>query len=247
MYLDKENKKSTIASLIFHALLLIGLISFKSAHILVPSRSDGIEVSIVSSDEVAPTSKSVSQIKTTENVRTLENQADINIKTENAKQNKPKPSKILQPIVSENTNANTLQQKAHKKKVRENVAINDLLNDIVPASQATGKGKQVAAKGGSGSSDTDNLISNYADLVINRVRPFVIIPDNIDSNAKAIIEVTLLPSMEVYDIKLIKSSGNTDYDNNIQQAIDRVRVFPPLPDGADFGDYKVLRLTFKPQ
>jgi len=54
----KENKNSTIASLILHVILIIGLIGFKSAHILVPSRSEGIEVSLVSNDEVAPTSKS---------------------------------------------------------------------------------------------------------------------------------------------------------------------------------------------
>lgn len=245
--MNKENKRSTIASLILHAILIIGLVGFKSAHILVPSRSNGIEVSLISSDEIAPKSQSVTQEKNVQAVKTLENPADINLKQENAKQNKPQPSKIIQPITAEHTNANTLQQKPHNKKAKPNGQINDLLNDIVPNTKSTGKGKAVAADGAAGSSDTSNMINNYADLVIERVRPFVIIPDNIDSNAQAIVEVTLLPSMEVYDIKLIKSSGNSDYDNNVQQAIDRVRVFPPIPDGADFSDYRVLRLTFKPQ
>lgn len=244
--MDKENKNSTIASLIFHLILIIGLISFKSAHIIIPSRSNGIEVSLISSDEAAPPAKSVKQIRTTEPIKTLNNPADINIKEENLKQNSPKPSKIIQPVIAKNTNVETLQQKPQKQN-KQNTQINDLLNDIAPATHVKGHTKAEAANGANGTSDTKNMINNYADLVIEKVRPFVIIPDNINSNAKAIVEVTLLPNMEVYDIKLIKSSGNSDYDNNIQQALDRVRIFPPLPDGADFNDYRILHLTFKPQ
>ncbi|HLX54657.1 MAG TPA: energy transducer TonB, partial [Aquella sp.] len=155
--------------------------------------------------------------------------------------------KIIQPVVAKNTNAQTLQQKPQKKKVKTNTQINDLLDQIAPATKSTGKSKAPATNGAHGTSDTNNMINNYADLVIEKVRPFVIIPDNLDSSAKAIVQVTLLPSMEVYDIKLLKSSGNTEYDDNVQQAIDRVRVFPPLPEKAEFKDYRVLRLIFKPQ
>lgn len=242
-----KNKNSTIVSLILHIVLIIGLFGFKSAHILVPSRSDGIEVSLVSTDEVAPTSPHITQVKAPEPIKTIDTKADINIKQDNAKRNKPQPSKIIQPVVAKNTNAQTLKQKPQKKKVKSNNQINDLLDQIAPATSATGKHKAQAENGVNGSSDTDNMINNYADLVIEKVRPFVIVPDNIDSSAKAIVEVTLLPSMEVYDIKLIKSSGNSEYDNNVQQAIDRVRIFPPLPEKAEFNDYRVLRLTFKPQ
>lgn len=243
--MSKENKNSTIASLILHLVLIIGLISFKSAHIMVPSRSDGIEVNLISSDEVAPNSPAITKLKTATQVKALDKPADVNLKQDNAQINKPQPSKVLQPDKAKKVNVNTLQQKPGKKK--QNQQINDLLNDVVPATQTTGKGKSQAAKGANGSSDTDNMVHNYADLVIERVRPFVIIPDNLDENVKAVVEVTLLPSMEVYDIKLVKSSGNPDYDNNVQQAIDRVRIFPPLPDGAQFADYRVLRLTFRPQ
>jgi TonB family protein len=244
----KEYKNSTVVSLVFHIILIIGLIGFKSAHILVPSRSNGIEVSLVSDDEIAPTTKNISQVKNPEPIKTVTDNADIHVKQTDAKQNKPAPSKVIQPTVAKNPNPNTLQQKPQKKKVKTNKQINDLLNQITPSDTASGKTKsQVTGGVDSGTSDTDNMISNYADLVIQKVRPFVVIPDNLDNNAKAIVDVTLLPSMEVFDIKLIKSSGNSDYDNNVQQAIDRVRVFPPLPDKAKFSDYRVLRLTFKPQ
>ncbi len=72
-------------------------------------------------------------------------------------------------------------------------------------------------------------------------------PDELDPDAKAVVEITLLPNMQVFSQKLIKSSGNAEYDNNIQQAINRAGTFPPLPDGADFTDYRKIRLTFKPQ
>jgi TonB family protein len=244
--LNTENKKNIIISLIFHIILIIGLINFKSSNIIVPSRSDGIEVSVLSSNEVAPQAKQIKVSKAMDKVQTLDNSADVNLE-----QQKTKPTisnKIIQPINTESTNPDTLQQKPPKNKLSSPSQINDLLDDVIANTKTSSKGKNLATtKSGKGSSNNDNMIDSYADLVIQKILPFVIIPDNIDNNASAIVEVTILPNMEVYNIQLIKSSGNEDYDNNIQQAVDRVRIFPDIPAGASFSDYRVLRLTFKPQ
>jgi TonB family protein len=245
--LNLENKKSTVASLILHIALIITLIGFKSAHIIIPSRSNGIEVSLVTNDAIAPTARTINPVKTIDPIKTLDNPADVNIKQDNAKNSKKPPSKIIQPVVSKDTDPQTLQQKVQKKNKKQNPQINDLLDQIEPATKSTGKGKSAATGGINGSSDSTNMVGDYADAVIERVRPFVVVPDGLDANAKAIVQVTLLPNMEVYEVKLLKSSGNTEYDNNVQTAINRVKVFPPLPDGAEFTDYRKLRLAFKPQ
>ena len=131
-----------------------------------------------------------------------------------------------------------------KKPEDKTAQFDDMISDITP----TINKHSGTATGGSasGTSNSNSLVGNYADLVVRTVRPFVIIPTNISKNAIAIVQVTLLPNMKVYKIKLIKSSGNIDYDNNVQQAIKNVSVFPPLPDGAKFNDYRQLKLIFQP-
>lgn len=251
---NSQNKTSTVASLIFHGLLIFALIWFKSAHILVPSRSSGIQVSLISSDDLTPLPVPVPAPKVdVEPIKTLATPADVNFK----EQVKPKvvitPAKVITPPPLPKVKepkvvpSKPAVAKSLKPKVKPNAAINDLVNDLTPSTENTGISKNVATGGANGSSDTSNLVNNYADLVIERVRPYVIIPDGLDSTSVATVEVTLLPNMQVYAVKLIQSSGNTDYDNNVEQAINRVNVFPPLPDGASFADYRKLRLVFHPQ
>jgi colicin import membrane protein len=243
------SRNSTTISVVLHILLIIAVIGFKSTHILVPSRSDGIEVSLISSDEISPDSRKSTETKPIlEPIKTIDTDADIKLKQENRHKQKAETNKIIQPKAeTKPTQTHTVQQKPqkHKIKVKPNAQINDLLNDIT-ATKSTGKGKHHAAQGGHGSSDSNNRMNNYADLVIEKVRPFVIIPENLNNNVNAVVEVTLLPNMEVHTVKLKKSSGNAEYDDNVQQAINRVKVFPPLPHGEKFTDYRKLILHFRP-
>ena len=243
------NRNSTTVSLVLHILLIIAAIGFKSAHIIIPSRSNGIEVSLISSDEISPNSPKPTEAKPTlESIKTIDSDADIKLKQETQHKQKSDTNKIIQPKAEvKPTQKHTVQQKPqqNKTKVKPNAQINDLLSNI-STTKSTGKGKHRATNGAHGSSDTKNLMNNYADLVIEKVRPFVIIPDNINNNANAVVEVTLLPNMEVYEVKLKKSSGNVEYDNSVQQAINRVKVFPPLPAHEKFADYRKLILHFRP-
>lgn len=237
--MDNNNRKSTFLSLVFHLLILIAALSFKNTAVLVPSRSNGMEVGLVSQADLNPT-HTTPIIQQTVRQQTVVQQAVKIENTNTAEIQMKQPDSTLVPPKP----MSKPRTKPANKSVKQ---INELINGIVPTQQkASNKG---VATGGSnsGSSDTNNLVSNYADAVINRVRPFVIIPDNTNPEAKTVIEVTLLPNMNVYKAILIKSSGNDEYDNNVLQAINRVNVFPPLPDGANFKDFRKLRLTFRPQ
>ncbi|MBX9597438.1 MAG: TonB C-terminal domain-containing protein [Burkholderiales bacterium] len=92
-----------------------------------------------------------------------------------------------------------------------------------------------------------NESNNYADLIINTVKPFVVIPEDVDVRASATIRVEFNPTLDIKSVKLTKSSGNSSYDKNIESAIWAVKKFPPLPNGANFVDYRVIQLTFRPQ
>ena len=234
--MDKKNNRGLVISLLFHILLFAAIINLRSANVLVPSRSDGMEVELLSvPPEVvqreAP-AKPVNDVVQNTNI------ADVTLKQPDTK---PVPS--VAPKIQ--TPPKIIPTPKPTKKPMPNADVSDLLNDIAP-SKGNSKGR---ATGGSnlGTSDTNNLVANYADLVIARVRPFVQVPQNLDSSVQVIMEVTLLPNMQIYKVRMVHSSGNDLYDTAVANALSRVQVFPPLPDGAKFSDYRKIRLTFKPQ
>lgn len=255
----ERNKSSTIFSLAMHIGIAIALFYFsKPISVLIPSRSDGIEVSLVSmpNQTVMPYTPKV-KITAPAPIKTMDTPADINVKQNNQTKPQPTPAAttppkveakpIEKPVTKDNNQTQSPTTAKPKTAKNQKAMINDLLGDVMSTNTTSvRKGKAVGGNP-NGTSDSDNLIGNYADQVINAVRPFVVIPDDVNPNAKAVVKVILNPDMSVRQVSLIKSSGNDAYDQNIQTAINRVRVFPPLPDNAQFVDYRVLRLTFKPQ
>ncbi len=239
-------KKSTIASTGIHIAVIILLLIFQqTSNILIPSRSDGMEVSLITPDELRQSPRVLPKAIVVEPIKIQATPAEINL-TKQTIQPVTIPKEEIRPIPDKPVDKPIT--KLIVKPVPNHDAKNqfaDMISDISPtATKHSG-----TATGGSaqGTSNSNNMIGNYADLVVRTIRPFIVIPNNISKNEIAIVQVTLLPNMKVYQIKLVKSSGNTDYDDNVQQAIKNVRIFPPLPDGAKFNDYRRLKLVFQPE
>jgi TonB family protein len=248
-------KNSTVISLVLHLVLIAGLLVFsKPISMLIPSRSDGLEVSLVSmpNQTVQPYQPKIKAVPAP--IKVMDTPADVNLKQNVKPQPKPTPAeppkeiqKAVKPIVAAEHSKVVPQSTSKVKTPNKKAQINDLLGDALSTNTtAVRKGK---ALGGNpnGTSDSNNLIGNYADQVINAVRPFVMVPDDINPKAKATIQVELNPNLSVRKVTLLKSSGNSAYDSYVQQAIQRVKVFPPLPDGARYVDYRILKLTFRPE
>jgi colicin import membrane protein len=71
------------------------------------------------------------------------------------------------------------------------------------------------------------------------------IADAVSGNPEALFMVTLLPNCEVLKISMLKSSGSSAYDNEVERAI--LRASPlPRPDKADVF-HRELRITFRPK
>jgi colicin import membrane protein len=113
------------------------------------------------------------------------------------------------------------------------------------ASQAGAPGGAAQSAGAANAAKSNH--GEYIGLVVARVRPHVQVPDNVSGNPKAVVEVTLLPSLEVRDVKLLQSSGNPAYDEAVQRAVWTAKTFPPLPSGAQFADFRRLKLEFRPR
>jgi colicin import membrane protein len=86
--------------------------------------------------------------------------------------------------------------------------------------------------------------ADYTARIQGKIRGNLVQPPNLRGNPVALFVVTQLPSGEVLDVKLRRSSGNLHYDDAIERAI---RKSSPLPRPDDAGVFsRDLVLTFCP-
>ena len=86
--------------------------------------------------------------------------------------------------------------------------------------------------------------ADYIRRIQAKVKGNVIVPSELAGNPEAIFEVVQLPTGEIIEATLRKSSGNRAYDDAVQRAI--LKSSPlPRPDRADLFQ-RVLTLKFRP-
>ena len=73
--------------------------------------------------------------------------------------------------------------------------------------------------------------ATYAGKVVAAVRPNIIFPGTVAGNPSAEVEVTTLPTGEILGRKLVRSSGDPDWDTAVLRAIDRTQRLPRDVDG----------------
>ena len=83
----------------------------------------------------------------------------------------------------------------------------------------------------------------YAGKVKAVVRPNIVFAGTASSNAEAEVEVSAAPGGSILSRRLIKSSGNKDWDEAVLRAIDKTRALPRDTDGRVPGS---LIISFRP-
>ncbi|MCM8596297.1 cell envelope integrity protein TolA [Accumulibacter sp.] len=87
-------------------------------------------------------------------------------------------------------------------------------------------------------------LNEYIDRVRGKIRGNITLPPNIPGNPEAVFEVTQLPSGEVLDVKVRRSSGNPALDSAVERAI---RKSSPLPKPAQPELFeRVLKIPYRP-
>jgi len=85
---------------------------------------------------------------------------------------------------------------------------------------------------------------DWIDRIRSRIRGYINLPPDIPGNPEAIFDVVQLPTGEIIDVKLRKSSGVRAYDDAVQRAILKASPLPkPVP--ADLFQ-RNLELRFRP-
>ena len=88
-------------------------------------------------------------------------------------------------------------------------------------------------------------LDRYVAAIRAKVRGNIVLPGDMRGNPEAVFEVTQLPSGEILNVKLKKSSGNATWDHATERAILKSS---PLPKPAQAGLFRrTLELRFRPQ
>lgn len=86
--------------------------------------------------------------------------------------------------------------------------------------------------------------ADYVAKIRGKIKGNIVLPRSIQGNPEAVFKVTQLPSGEIIDVKLGKSSGNRLLDDAIERAIKKSDPLP-LPDQPGLFE-RVLELKYKP-
>jgi colicin import membrane protein len=91
---------------------------------------------------------------------------------------------------------------------------------------------------------TTKAMDDYIRRIQSRIRSNVVLPPEMAGNPEAVFDVLQLPTGEIIDVQLRKSSGVRAYDEAVQRAI--IKASPlPKPDVADLFR-RNLTLKFRP-
>lgn len=88
-------------------------------------------------------------------------------------------------------------------------------------------------------------MNKYIAAIRGKVRGNIVLPPDIKGNPEAVFEVTQLPSGEILQVKLKKTSGHPAWDNTTERAILKSSPLPKPAQSELFS--RTLELTFRPR
>ncbi|MBV8647777.1 cell envelope integrity protein TolA [Paludibacterium sp.] len=168
---------------------------------------------------------------------------------------KPKAEEKPKPEAKAKAEPKPLPQPANKGKQAAkhyNDDSNDLLAELGSGNTTRAPNARVDQAGSPGGvaggvpNGSAQARDNYAAKVRAKILPLVQVPPAMKGNPKAVVQVVLLPTLDVQRVTLLQSSGNTAYDEAVQRAIREAGTFPALPAGTRFNDVRRLTLEFRP-
>ena len=121
-------------------------------------------------------------------------------------------------------------EKAEKAEQAEQERIEKLRQDNLKRMQG-----QAGATGGptaAGTAARDAAPSTgYGDRIKAKVRPNIVLTETVTGSPRAEVEVRASPDGTIIGRRLVKSSGNKDWDDAVLRAIDRTETLPRDTDG----------------
>jgi colicin import membrane protein len=90
-------------------------------------------------------------------------------------------------------------------------------------------------------------VDRYKGEIINKISQYWIVPPDLNQGIHTIFLLKIAPGGMVLSVQMIKSSGNSVLDRSAERAIFKASPLPVPKDEALFDNFRVLRLTVRPQ
>lgn len=107
------------------------------------------------------------------------------------------------------------------------------------------RARQVSAAAAKTASEQGAEKDRYIQAIRTRIRGNIVLLAEIKGNPDAVLEVTQLPSGDVIQVRLVKSSGHPVWDSATENAVRKSSPLPRPPKPELF--QRELKLTFRPQ
>jgi len=90
------------------------------------------------------------------------------------------------------------------------------------------------------------MIDEYVLYIQEKVQRSWIRPPSSGAGLSCTVEVRLIPSGEVVDAQIVRSSGNAAFDRSVEAAVFKASPLPVPPDAEVMEQFRSLRFEFKP-
>ncbi len=90
------------------------------------------------------------------------------------------------------------------------------------------------------------MIYEYVGYIQEKVQRSWIRPPGSSSELSCTVEVKLIPSGDVVDAQIVRSSGNPAFDRSVEAAVFKAQPLPVPPDREVMEKFRLLRFEFKP-
>ncbi len=154
----------------------------------------------------------------------------------------PKPD-IAEKIEKKKPEPKPVPKETPKPRVEDDPIKRDLMKEQLARDLQREAVTQAATRDAAALADRTR--QGWIAQIAAKVRSRVTLPQNLAGNPEAVFEVSLLPTMEVLSVKLIKSSGNSAYDEAAERAINASSPLPPPPAGVT--PERIMRFPFRPK
>lgn len=145
------------------------------------------------------------------------------------------------------------ERKKEEDRKKQDQLKEDQAKKLAAQKEAEGKAKaeqaSAKAKAQAEQAAANAKVNDYIDRIAAKIRSNTIIPPDVVGNPQMIYEITLLPTGEVLNVRLIKPSGFPSYDAAAERAIYKSAPLPvPKDDPALFASqFRIRNYVFRPE
>lgn len=164
--------------------------------------------------------------------------ADIELKAKEEEKKKRREEELKQQKEKQKQEEDKRKQE-HEKKLQQEKQ--EALRQQQAQLEAENARKAEAATAG------QRLLDDYRGRIQAKIKRFIILPPDLAGNPQAEFDVTLMPTGDVLQLKLTRSSGSAAYDSAVERAVYKAQPLPLPPDPGQFGKFRELHLKFKPR